>query len=140
MSNFYQNPPLTEEEQEINAAIDTHRDALKDEKQAMGAAILLYFAGFTLLIFSAEDSRTERIGNAVMLCGLVMLVVNILLGFRTRKYRDQAKELIDTYRRKHALPFYRELVEMFADKPGVHLHLNDNGSINVTDRRKPEEK
>lgn len=130
--------PLTEEEIDINNAIDMHRDALKDEMQAMGAAILLYLIGLILVLFSAENTRPERIGLGLFACGALMFGVNILLGFRTRKYRRQAKELVEPYMRRKALPFYQELVEMFADKPGVHLHLNENGSITVTDKRKQE--
>lgn len=130
--------PLTEEEIDINNAIDMHRDALRDEMQAMGAAILLYLIGLILVLFSAENTRPERIGLGLFACGALMFGVNILLGFRTRKYRRQAKELVDPYLRKKAMPFYQELVEMFAEKPGVHLHLNENGSITVTDKRKQE--
>lgn len=137
MSLFNQQK-LTEEEQAINGAIDMHRDAMKDEALALFAAIVLYGTGFFLVIFSAEDTRPERIGSALFLCGLLMIIVHIFLNIRTRKYRRAAKELVDPYLRKKALPFYQELLEMFADKPGVHLHLNDNGSITVTDRRQKE--
>ena len=130
--------PMTEEEIAINDAIDMHRDALKDEMQALAATFLLYFIGFMLLIFSAENTRPERVGSALLICGFVLVIVYILLGFRTRKYRRQAKELVDPYLRRKALPFYNELIEMFASKPGVHLHLNENGSITVTDKRKRE--
>lgn len=138
MSSFFRTTELTEEEQAINNAIDLHRDAMKDEAMAFMAAILLYATGFILVISSAENSRPERIGSALFLCGLLMIIVHVFLSFRTRKYRRQAKELVDPYLRRKALPFYQELLEMFADKPGVHLHLNENGSITVTDKRKKE--
>ena len=129
---------LTEEEQAIDRAMDAHIDAMKDEAKALLAAIILYATGFFLVIFSAEDSRPERIGSALFLCGALTLIFHFLLHIRTRKYRKAAKELVEPYMRKKAMPFYDELVEMFADKPGVHLHLNENGSITVTDKRKQE--
>lgn len=131
--------PMTEEEIDINNAIDAHRDAMKDELNAMVVAGVFYFAGFLLVIFSPKDSRAEHIGNAFFILGLLLILVNVLLGFRTRKYRRAAKELVDPYIRRKALPFYQELTEMFADKPGVHLHLAEDGKIVVTDRRKAED-
>lgn len=137
--SFVRSAQLTDEEQAINDAVDMHRDAMKDELQAMAAAGVFYFAGFLLVIFSPKDSRAEHIGNAFFIMGLLLILANVLLGIRTRKYRRAAKELIDPYIRRKALPFYQELTEMFADKPGVHLHLAEDGEIVVTDRRKRED-
>jgi len=137
MSNFYK-PELTPEEKELDTALDEHRDALKDEKQFMVVAIILWFIGLMLATFSSENSSVERIGSGLLLCALVAFAINIALSFRTRKYRYIAKDLLDAYTRKKAIPFYQELTEMFAEKPEVHLHLNDNGSITVTDKRKKE--
>lgn len=129
-------PKLTAEEQRINDALDKHLEAVKDEGKAWGFAVLLYAVGFVFVIASSKDSRPQHVGNALFMCGLFMVLINILLGFRTRKYRREAKELVDPYMRRKAIPFYQELTQMFAEEPGVHLHLNQNGSITVTDRRK----
>lgn len=139
MRNLYQTRPLTEAEQELDDAIELHKEALKDEMKVVSIAILLWVVGFTMAIFSQENSRAERIGSALLLCALICFAVHFALGFRTRKYRRRAKVLVDAYLRDKALPFYQELVEMFADKPDIHLHLNDNGSITVTDKRKEPE-
>lgn len=138
MSNFYKKRELTPEEQELDTALDDHRDALKDEKQAMLLAIVLYFSGLFLNVIGSKDSRLEHVGSALLICAILTFGVHLLLGFRTRKYRYIAKDLLDAYTRKKAMPFYQELTEMFGEKPEVHLHLNDNGSITVTDRRKKE--
>ena len=136
--SFVKTPMVTEEEQAINDAVDMHRDAMKDEFSAMVGAGLFYFVGFLLVVFSANGSKPERVGNAFFICGLLLVAVNVLLGFRTRKYRRAARELIEPYVRRKAIPFYQELTEMFADKPGVHLHLADDGRIIVTDKRNSE--
>lgn len=133
--SFVRSAQLTEEEQAINDAVDMHRDAMKDEFQAMAAAGVFYFVGFLLIIFSPTGSRVEHVGNAFFIVGLLLIFVNVLLGFRTRRYRDAARELIEPYVRRKAMPFYQELTEMFADKPGVHLHLAEDGRIVVTDKR-----
>lgn len=126
---------LTEEEQAINDAVDIHLEAKKDERNTYLLAIVLYFAGLFMQVLSDKDSRPHHIGTALLICAIVVFGVHLALGFRTRKYRYAAKALIDQYRRKQAIPFYNELTEMFAEKPGVHLHLNENGSITVTDKR-----
>lgn len=130
---------LTEEEQEVNAALDAHRDALRDEMQVMATGMILNIVGLGLLLFSPEDSSPSRIGFGLFLCSILCFIINFALGFRTRKYRNQAKPLVDAYMRKKALPFYQELTEMFADKQGIHLHLDERGTIVVTDRRKQGE-
>lgn len=138
MSNFYKKSNLTPEEQALDRALDEHRDALKDEKQFMVIAIILWFIGLMLATFGGKDSPIEYIGSGLLICALVAFGINIALGFRTRKYRYAAKELLDAYTRKKAIPFYQELTEMFASKPGIHLHLNESGTIVVTDKRKKE--
>lgn len=138
MSNFYKKRELTPEEKELDRALDDHRDALKDETQTMVVAIVIWLIGITLTAFSPKDSRIEHMGSNLILLALLVFAVHIALGFRTRKYRYIAKDLLDAYTRKKAIPFYQELTEMFAKKPEVHLHLNDNGSITVTDKRKKE--
>lgn len=136
--SFYRTREFTEEERKLNTALDDHRNALKDEKQFMAVAIFLWFIGLILSAFGPKDSPIEHIGAGLLLCSVLAFGINIALSFRTRKYRYVAKELADAYSRKKALPFYQELTEMFADKPGIHLHLNDSGTIVVTDKRKKE--
>lgn len=136
MSDFFQgNRQLTEEEQEIDWAIEDHREAKKDARRAFWLAIVLYFAG--LFISGGEDgSRRDNIGTALILCGILTFGVHLWLDHRAFKKRLAVQELMDPYLRKKALPFYQELVEMFADKPGIHLHLSENGTIVVSDKRR----
>lgn len=135
-SSFYKTRELTPEEKELDRALDDHREALKDEKQFMAIAVALYFIGLALSVFGSKDSPVEHIGSGLLICAILAYGIHLALGFRTRKYRYIAKDLLDAYERKKAMPFYQELTEMFAKKPEVHLHLNDNGSITVTDKRK----
>ncbi len=136
MSGFYKERKLTKEEQELETALDQHRDAFKDEKNVMSTAGVLYLLGLVLIVIG--HGQIERAGVALFVSGLVCLAGGMLLQLRTRKYRIIAAALLDAYSRKKAIPFYNELTEMFAKKPGVHLHLNNNGSITVTDKRKKE--
>jgi hypothetical protein len=135
-NSFYKVSVPTTEEQEIDMALDRHKEALRDEMHALGLMFLLYFVGILLVLVSGKDSRGERVGNALIICGLIMVGIHILLGFRTRHYRNKAKPIVDAYLRKKAMPFYQELCEMFREEPGIHLHLADNGKIIVTDKRK----
>lgn len=136
MTNFIKNRPLTEEEQAIDAAIDDHQEARQDERKTFWLAVALYFVGLFVSAGTEDGSRQDNVGTALILCGLVVFGVHLWLGWRTTKKRLAVKELMDPYLRKKALPFYQELVEMFAEKPGIHLHLTENGTIVVTDRRK----
>lgn len=140
MSSFYKRTKLTEEEQEIDTAIDAHSEALDDEKHAVMAAGLLWFSGILLTLFSPMGSQLERIGGVLLILALVCFISSIALSYRTRKKKYEAKALVDPYMRKKALPFYNELTEMFAEKPGIHLHLDERGTIIVTDKRKKEVK
>lgn len=126
---------LTEEEHEINAAIDDFREAKSDEHKAFILAVVMYFTGLFMQGLSDKDTRAHNVGTAILISALLVFGIHLLLGFRTQKKRWAAKELMDPYLRKKALPFYQELVEMFADKPGVHLHLEEDGKITVTDKR-----
>jgi hypothetical protein len=126
---------LTEEEQAINDAIDAHREARQDERNTLRLAVVLYFVGLFMQGLSDKDTRPHNIGTALLICAILVFGVHLLLGFRTIKYKFKAKELMDPYLRKKALPFYQELTEKFADEPGIHLHLEEDGKILVTDRR-----
>lgn len=133
MQSFYRQ--LNGEEEAIRRAMDQHEEALKDEKTVLFGSFALWTVAFILLIISEDGSRTNNVGEGLIICAVICYVVHIGLHFRTRKRKRHAKSLVQPYLRRQALPFYQELVEMFADKPGVHLHLNDNGSITVTDKR-----
>ena len=128
--------PLTEEELAVEAAIDAHMDALSDEAMVMKTGFGLNIIGFPLFIFGS--GMAERIGMALILTSLLCILIAMGLGIRTAKRRFEAKRLVDAYMRKKALPFYQELTEMFADKQ-VHVHLEDDGRITVTDKRKEKE-
>lgn len=132
---MFTNRELTEEEQAINDAIDMHRDAMKDQGQVGFLGIAAYITAITLSLIGSDGSRAENTGTGLFIIAIILWLVYVALGFRTRKYRREARELMQPYWRKKALPFYQELVEMFADKPGVHLHLEEDGKIVVTDRR-----
>lgn len=138
MSDIFK--PLTDEEREINDAIDSHIAAKSDKDQVFKAHLILFFGGWVLFLLSPKGSGFERLGLALFLTGLILLPLHVVLAYRERRKAIKVHKLILPYRRKNALPFYNELVEMFADKKGVHLHLNENGSITVTDKRKKEER
>lgn len=130
--------PLTEEEIDINAAMDDHIEAMHDALKAMKAAILLHISGFACLLIGDQDSQLSRIGFALFLTGSVCFLAHIFLMFREQKKRKVAMELVMAYKRKHALPFFNELTELFANKSGVHIHLEEDGMITIRDKRKED--
>lgn len=135
---LYKVKELTEEELKLESAMDEWKEARRDQGKMLFLAIVLYLAGLPVYAVSAEDSRPERIGFTVMMCGLVCFFFHLLLGLRTGRKRDEATKLADAYNRKKALPFYEELTELFANQPKVHIHLEDDGKIRVTDNRKED--
>lgn len=136
---YFKDKELTEEEQEIDNAMESHKAAKADERMFMTGAWALYLVGFPLFILSPSESSWERVGMAIALTGLLTFILALILSIRTHKKLMQVKEVLQPYLRKKAQPFYNELLEMFADKPGVILHLDDDGHIRVIDNRKKED-
>lgn len=130
--------PLNIEEQAIDAAMDAHREAKEDEKKAVIAIPILYLPGLFLLIFGGD--RVVRAGTLLILFGLMAVLLHIYLQYRSAKKYFEVKRLLNPYLRNKSMPFYNELLGMFADKPGVHLYLEEDGKILVTDKRNKEDK
>lgn len=126
----------TLEEIEIEKAIQLHEEARHDERVVFGLAVVLYVVGVVMWIF--WEGRTATTGMAVMLCSVLALAVHAVLSYRTAMRKLKAKDLASIYLRRQAVPFYQELREIFADKPGVQIYLQHNGVITVTDKRKKE--
>lgn len=125
---------LTEEEVEMRAAIDAHQAQDKWEKQLALSAWIAYLIGFPLFIFNS-DGPWEMAGGLIVGAALGTFVYTFFIVHRkTVKLAREAKKLVDAYMRKKALPFYHELLEKF-DMTGVHIHLNDDGTITITDKR-----
>lgn len=139
MSHFIKKSgELTSEEQRIDKAMDKHQSSVDDEKMVLKGAGVCYLLGFPLALFGGDDSQVSRVGTTLLIIGLVLLFVHAIIGFRSLKRKMTVKELLNPYLKRKALPFYQELTEMFADKPEVHLHLNDDGTITISDKRKRE--
>ena len=129
---------LTDEERDIENAIDAHMDATKDKKQVFKLHLITFGVGWVLVMLSPNGSNWERLGVALFLGGMILLPIYLLLSHREFKKEIKAKQLVAVYMRKNAIPLYNEILEKFADVKDIHFHLNDNGSITVTDKRKKE--
>lgn len=135
MTYFNKKTPLTTEEQEIVDAIDWHLEAVKDAEMFLRGVLATWLIGFPMLLFSAEDSSWERIGVSLILMSLVLMICHFLLNLRADKRRREVSKIVNAHMKKRTEPFYNELREMFVDKPGIHLRLQDNGTITITDMR-----
>lgn len=132
--------PLTEQEQDINEAMDRFRSAFEDSKWFVQKGFIVNFIGFVLIIFGPIEHWIASVGFAMMLAGFVSLAVGTLLDiFRVRARKRELDELVLPYLREKAMPFYNEIQEKFADEPDVHLRLEDNGMVTIIDRRKKKE-
>lgn len=131
--------PLTEEEQRVEAAIDDHLEAAKDAGMTFLASMLLNLVGLILFLVSPQGSPFKRVGMALFATSIICFLVHLFCVGREQKKRRVAMDLVMQYKRKNAIPFYQELTEMFADKKGVHVHLEESGVITVTDKRKEKE-
>lgn len=135
MTNTYTNQ--TPDQVELAEAIEEHKDAMRDEKYIMVTAIVLYAIGGGLFIFGTN--RIETIGLALMLASILAWGIHLFYAApRELKRRQVVKGIIDRINRKNAIPFYEQLQEKFADDNGVHLHLNDDGTITVTRNKRKE--
>lgn len=140
MSGFVKSRPLTEEEQEIDAALDRHTEARSDEGKVVSLIFAGYLIGLPLDIIGSDNSIPDRVGMTLITVAIILVPLYAALAWRTAKRGRAAKALLDPYFRKKAQPFFEELTEVLADKPGIHLRLTDDGTIVVTDKRKQEEK
>lgn len=129
MTDFYKSE-LTPEAQKVSDALDAHHQARSDEHR-------VFWVGWGFLIVSIlmSISGNKELGAGLMLSAAICLALNFVLSLRTYQRRTKAKKLLDIFKYKQAVPLYWELVEKFAEEPKVHIHLNDNGSITVTDNR-----
>lgn len=128
----------TEEEMKLEAAIGDYRAADKDEKTVLGTGVIAYIIGFPLFIFS--NDIIYRVGFSLVIVGLFCLILHRVLQMRTLKKRIKMVELLNDYNRERAVPFFLEITEKFGDVKNIHFHLEQNGSITVTDKRKKEDK
>lgn len=119
----------TPEEHELAAAIEKHRDARWWEKNLQIAAWVFYAVAVGLWIFT-----DQTVGAA----WLIVLALFAASGYIEAKRRFKAVKLINVLKRKNAVPFYHEMLERFRDEPMIHIHLNDDGSITINDKRKQE--
>ena len=132
--------PLTEQEQDIDNAMDDLGSAFEDAKWFTQAGFITNFVGFVLIIFGPIEHWIARAGFAMMMVGLLCILIGALMGiFRVRRRKRELDELVLPYMREKAMPFYSEMQEKFADEPDVHLRLEDNGMVTIIDRRKIKE-
>ena len=127
----------TPDEMLLNKLIDEHMDAMEFEKYLILPAIVIYPIGGLMFIFGT--GMIEAMGLALVGASLIAWGAHLFYASpREKKKRDAVVVVINRINRKAVLPFYQELQEKFADEPGVHLHLNDSGTITVTRKKRKE--
>lgn len=124
---FYKKPTEIEE---INAAIEHHKDIRWWEKRLGITAWVVYFGG--VIIWGV---RGIEAASPILLMSFAVFMVVIAIGQVEIRRRRAAQKLIHAYKRKQALPLYQDMLEKFADQPNLHIHLNDDGTIVITDRK-----
>lgn len=74
-------------------------------------------------------------GVILLLMAFAVLIFNAtVLQWKLSKRRMITQNLLNSFMRKKAVPFYQELCEKFADQPHLHIHLSEDGTIQITDR------
>ena len=130
--------PLSDEEKAIIDAVDTHKAADKDDDLLVYCGMALYAISFVGVFLSTllDNKLGFNVSMGVLVLGAAVF---ILRGFWTHprelRLRAEARSLIDAYKRKNAIPLYKELQEKFSDQSHIHFHLHDDGMISVNDRR-----
>ena len=122
----------TPEEREVADAIERHKDARWWEKNLQIAAWVFYAVAVGLWIF------TDQTVGAAWLIVLALFAASAVAGYIEAKRRFKVVRLVNVLKRKNAVPFYHEMLERFRDEPMIHIHLNDDGSITINDKRKQE--
>ena len=122
----------TPEERELADAIEHHKDARWWEKNLQIAAWVFYAVAAAIWIF------TDKPIGVAWLIVLALFIASAAAGYVEAKRRFKVNRLLNVLKRKNAVPFYHEMLERFRDEPMIHIHLNDDGSITINDKRKQE--
>ena len=120
-----------QEIQEIHDAQEAIRDVLWWKIRLDWTGWVTYFVGFGMWIIQDNDRAV-----IIIIAGIALVLFNgSVNGTKLRRRRIECQHLLDALMRKNALPFYHQLQERFADQPHLHIHLEANGSITITDRQ-----
>lgn len=138
MNAEYDKEKKSLEIQEIEAAAERCDDVIWWKKRLDLTGWAMYFIGF--LMWVIPDPDNER-GLIILLMAFVLLLGNSFVNtFRLCKRRMIFTNLFNAFRRKNALPLYQDMLEKFADQPNLHIHLADDGTIVINDRKNKESK
>lgn len=116
---------------EIEEAQEAIRDVLWWKDRLFWTGWIMYALGAAMWIIQDNDRAVF-----IILAAFVVLVFNsTVLHWKLLSRRRICQNLLDAFVRKKALPLYHDMLEKFADQPHLHIHLSDNGTIVITDRR-----
>lgn len=136
MEREYNQAKKSIELQEIEAAAERCHDVHWWKKRLDLTGWAMYFIGF--IIWVVPDPDNER-GLIVLLMAFLLLIFNSFVNtYRLRKRRMILQNLVNSFKRKNAMPFYHDLLEKFADQPNLHIHLAEDGTIVINDRKNKE--
>ncbi len=120
---------------EIEAAIEKVDDLRWWKSRLSITGWIVYFIGGLFWILDRPG------GFWILLMALAILVFNATaIESELSKRRFFVYKLINAFNRSRAVPFYQDLLENFADQPNLHVHLADDGTIQITDRGRKETK
>jgi len=136
------------EEKEMNAEYDQvirnqeiqnikdSQDAIKDvqwwKKHLNIAGCILYAIG--CFIWIIQDN--EKAAFILFIAFTILVFTATVLQWKILSRRKITQDLLDAFNRKNALPLYHSMLEKFADQPYLHIHLSNDGTIVISDRRK----
>lgn len=122
----------TSEEHEIADAIEKHKGIRWWEKRLGITSWVFYGVAAALWIIRGSS---EGMG-LIWLMVLALFVTVIIIGYFESRARFVVVRLVNAYKRKNTVPLYHEMLEKFADHPNLHIHLADDGTIVIRDKKK----
>lgn len=122
------------ERQEIEAATAQCDDVYWWKKRLTILGWVVYaIAGFMWIV----QDNDRGLLLMLMACAL-LLFSSTVLHYKLMKRRMVLLNLVHAYKRKMAVPLYHDMLEKFSDQPHLHIHLAEDGTIQITDRSQKE--
>ena len=123
--------PKTDEELAIDAAFEAVKENQSWGRTVTTGALIMYGAGLLSTIVLPEESP----GFFIFLGfgGLLFLYSATVIDRKTWRLKREAMKLLNSYKRKHAVPLFNRVTEAL---PDMHVHLSEDGTIVIRDTRK----
>lgn len=114
--------------EEAQAAI---HDVLWWKKRLAWTGWIMYaIGGFSWIVLGNDRALI------IILMAFAVLIFNAtVLHWKLLQRRMICQNLLNPLLRKQALPLYHDMLEKFSDQPHLHIHLAEDGTIIITNRK-----